>query len=56
MESPRSFERKQQALNRDGVPSEEVIEMHVAEFGTDYRVETEGEHPVKELRRKEASA
>jgi hypothetical protein len=30
--------------------------MHVAEFGFDYRVETEGEHPVKELRQKEASA
>src|SRR5215204_4150208 len=55
-EAHERLERMPQAVNRDGVPSEEVVEMHVAEFGTDYRVETEGQHPVEGLRQKEASA
>ncbi|PCC74026.1 hypothetical protein SAMN02745121_07687 [Nannocystis exedens] len=32
------------------VPSEEVIERHVAEFGDDFRLTTEGPHPIPALR------
>jgi rubrerythrin len=43
--------RYQQLVNGDGfVPSNEVIEMHIRQKGTDYRVQSEGEHPVSELR------
>ena len=38
------------------VASEEVIDQHVAEFGSDYRDETEGEHPNKRLRREMTSS
>jgi hypothetical protein len=31
-------------------PSERVIDAHRAEFGREYRIETEGPHPVRELR------
>ncbi|HEV7896706.1 MAG TPA: hypothetical protein VGP31_02515 [Planosporangium sp.] len=31
-------------------PSERVIDEHRAEFGREYRIETEGPHPVRELR------
>jgi hypothetical protein len=54
-EAHERFEQMQKALNSDGVPSEEVIEMHMAEFDTDYRVETDGEHPVESLRQKKAA-
>ncbi|ARQ67782.1 hypothetical protein [Streptomyces marincola] len=46
------FERMQQQLNGDGqAPSDEVLSRHRETFGGDYRVETEGEHPVASLRR-----
>jgi hypothetical protein len=35
---------------RDKPPSVRVIEEHVALFGRDYRLETEGPHPVYSLR------
>jgi hypothetical protein len=54
-EAHERFEQMQKAVNRDGVPSEEVIDLHLAEFGTDYRVETEGAHPVKSLRQKKVA-
>jgi hypothetical protein len=43
-----------QDMVHDGavVASEDVISQHEAQFGSDYRVETEGEHPNKRLRRK----
>ncbi|SDC23984.1 hypothetical protein [Actinokineospora iranica] len=45
------FERMQEALNGDGPPpSETVIDEHRERFGQDYRLSTEGEHPVEELR------
>ena len=41
----------QQAVNSGGfVPSEQVITDHIDAFGTDYRLETEGPHPVPDLR------
>ena len=50
-EAHERFQKMQEALNSGGVPSEQVIEDHVERFGTDYRVETEGAHPVERLRR-----
>jgi hypothetical protein len=41
----------QQQVNGDGpVPSEQVIEEHVRAQGSDYRDQTEGPHPVEQLR------
>lgn len=45
------FEAMQEALHGgEEPPSERVIDAHRADFGSDYRLETEGEHPVEELR------
>jgi len=41
------FQRK---VNTGGIPSEQVIERHRAEFGGEYRSVTEGDHPVESLR------
>ncbi len=44
----------QHIVNQDGkVPSQEVIEMHIQEKGSDYRFESEGEHPVEKFRSRE---
>jgi rubrerythrin len=40
----------QAQVNAGGAPSEQVIERHRAEFGGEYRFETEGPHPVPSLR------
>ena len=40
----------QAQVNAGGVPSEQVIERHRAEFGQEYRFETEGDHPIPSLR------
>ena len=50
-EAHERFEWMQQQLH-DGQqpPSEQVIEMHRQEFGDEYRMETEGPHPVESLR------
>jgi hypothetical protein len=40
----------QRVVNAGGVPSEEVINQHRAQFGTEYRFATEGEHPIEPLR------
>ena len=45
----RYFEH-QAKVNAGGAPSEQVIEQVVAERGTDQRDETEGQHPVVDLR------
>jgi hypothetical protein len=45
------FEKIQDAImGGEQPPSEAVIEMHREKFGTDYRLSTEGEHPVESLR------
>lgn len=42
----------QDQVNSGGlVPSEQVVEDHVQEFGSDYRLETNGPHPIAELRK-----
>ena len=44
----------QRLVNVDGsAPSQRVIEEHIDRHGTDYRLETEGPHPVEELRDRE---
>ena len=40
----------QRTVNEGGAPSEQVIEQNVAANGREYRDETEGEHPVVDLR------
>jgi hypothetical protein len=41
----------QQQLHDGGKPpSEEVIDLHRSQFGDEYRLETEGPHPVETLR------
>ncbi|XBQ14931.1 MAG: hypothetical protein ABL308_08130 [Oceanicaulis sp.] len=49
-EGHRYFEY-QARVNDGGVPSEQVVDKRIAEKGEDYRLETEGEHPVAPLRR-----
>ncbi|MGV2827062.1 hypothetical protein [Myxosarcina sp. GI1(2024)] len=36
----------QKTVNQDGIPSEQVIEEHRKQMGQEYRVETEGKHPL----------
>lgn len=40
----------QRATNAGGVPSEQVIDDHRAQMGSEYRRETEGPHPIESLR------
>jgi hypothetical protein len=40
----------QKTVNAGGVPSEQVIEENREKHGRDYRDETEGEHPIPDLR------
>jgi hypothetical protein len=45
------FERMQEQIHGgDEPPSEKVIDLHREMFGTEYRLESDGEHPVAELR------
>lgn len=39
----------QRAVNAGGVPTEDVIVQHRAQFGNEYRYATEGEHPIASL-------
>ncbi|MGW5055306.1 hypothetical protein [Actinokineospora sp. NPDC004072] len=52
-EAHERFEKMQEAIHGgEAPPSERVIDEHAALFdGADYRMATEGEHPVAELRR-----
>ena len=54
-EAHERFERMQEKLHGgEAPPSERVVDMHREQFGTDYRLSTEGEHPVERLRRQPA--
>ncbi len=44
------YETYNSTVNGDMVPSEVVIDQHREEFGHEYRLETEGAHPVERLR------
>jgi hypothetical protein len=50
-EAHERFEAMQQKLNGEELPpSDQVIDMHREMFGREYRLESEGEHPVASLR------
>jgi hypothetical protein len=50
------FEQMQQHIHDDvQPPSEQVIDEHRQKFGGEYRIETDGPHPVHSLRTKDAS-
>src|SRR5690606_18568549 len=54
-EAHERFERMQENIHGgEAPPSERVVDMHREQFGTDYRLSTEGEHPVERLRRQPA--
>jgi len=44
------YHEYQKAVNAGGTPSQQVIEMNIAENGQDYRQEIKGAHPVKRFR------
>jgi hypothetical protein len=51
------FEKIQDTIMGGGQPpSETVMDMHQEKFGRDYRLSTEGEHPVKSLRQPEGQS
>jgi hypothetical protein len=54
--SDHRYFRHQAVVNEGGAPSEQVIESVVARRGTDVRDETEGAHPVVDLRQPVPSA
>jgi hypothetical protein len=55
-EAHERFEWMQQQLHAgEKPPSEQVIDMHRQEFGDEYRIESDGPHPVESLRAAEGS-
>jgi len=48
------YEQYQSAVNAGQVPSEAVIDQHREQFHQEYRLETEGQHPVERLRESQA--
>lgn len=44
------YRRFQKIVNKDGAPSHKVIEQNISKHGRDYRLETEGEHPISKYR------
>ena len=46
---PDRYLKQMERLNSGGVPSEQVVDLNVQEHGHDYRIETEGPHPIKRL-------
>lgn len=51
------YHQYQRAVHGDGpVPSEQVIREHIDQFGEDYRLETEGPHPVERFRDRKAAS
>jgi hypothetical protein len=59
-DQPNRFQWYQDIVNglKDGtmVPSEEVIRMHTAQFGSDYRIQDEGPHPHEGGRQQQPQA
>jgi hypothetical protein len=50
----RRYDSYQTAVNEGLVPSEAVIDQHREKFGHEYRLETEGQHPIERLREPQA--
>jgi hypothetical protein len=48
--SQHGYWQYQAIVNRDGSPSEQVIDLDRDQVGRDYRDETEGQHPIADLR------
>lgn len=46
----------QSMINADGTPSQDVIKMHIEQKQTDYRLQTEGDHPIERLRSRQRPA
>jgi len=44
------YEQYEGIVNAEDVPSETVIDAHREQFGEEYRIETEGPHPIERLR------
>ncbi|MFG2250346.1 hypothetical protein [Spirillospora sp. NPDC048823] len=49
-EAHRRFEEYQDKINAERPPSDQVMEDHQHKFGEEYRLETEGPHPVPSMR------
>ncbi len=49
------FFKYQEIVNAETVPSDKIIESHIAELGDEYRFQSQGEHPVDELRMAQAT-
>jgi hypothetical protein len=47
---PDRYLKHMETVNGDGAPSDQVIDLNRAAAGRDYRIETEGPHPVERLR------
>jgi hypothetical protein len=55
-EAHERFEQMQERIHGgEKPPSEVVIDTHRAEFGDEYRLETDGQHPVESMRAEEGS-
>lgn len=52
-DSSRYFEYQQMVNIKGSAPSQRVIEEHIDRHGQDYRLETEGPHPIEEYRVRE---
>jgi hypothetical protein len=50
MDAHNRFQANLAKENAAGSFGDQVIDEHIARFGTDYRLETEGPHPVEGLR------
>ena len=50
MDSHKRFQENLARVNSGGVPQEQVIELHRERFQGEYRLQTDGEHPVTDLR------
>jgi rubrerythrin len=49
-QAPETYKHHQERINAGTVPSQKVIEEHIADLDEDYRLESKGEHPVERFR------
>ncbi len=47
---PDRYLTQMETLNAEGTPSDQVVALNVERNGRDYRLETEGPHPIERLR------
>jgi hypothetical protein len=55
-EWPDRYLKQMETLHEGGIPSEQVIDLNRDRSGHDYRIETEGPHPVERLRKQHQEA